>query len=116
MWEGRVSLRWEITVLSVCRSVCLSVGRSVSRSVSRNQSVGKQSVRKEEKNVFRQLMRFVIIMRRREAKGSINTGRCQDTRVSQSTPPQYNLEHKYVYKLGILYTNVLSSLAYLTFH
>ena len=86
-----MSLRWEITVLSVCRSVglsvCWSVGRSVGRSVSRNQSVGKQSVRKEEKNVFRQLVKLVMMRRKREAKGSINTGRCQDTRVSQSTPP-----------------------------
>src|SRR6266699_7354578 len=72
-----------------CLSVGLSVCRSVGRSVSRNQSVGKQSVRKEERNVFGQLVRFVIMIRRREAKGSINTGRCQDTRVSQSTPPQY---------------------------
>src|SRR6266702_6409899 len=70
-------------------AVYLSVCRSVGRSVSRNQSVGKQSVRKEERNVFRQLVRLVMMMRRREAKGSINTGRCQDTRVSQSTPPQY---------------------------
>src|SRR6266566_1796988 len=83
LWEGMVSLRWEITVLSVCRSV----GQSVGRSVCSNQSVGKQSVRKEERNVFGQLVRFVMMMRRREAKGSINTGRCQDTRVSQSTPP-----------------------------
>jgi hypothetical protein len=37
-----------------CQSVCLSVGRSVGRSVvSRNQSVGKQSVRRKERNVFR---------------------------------------------------------------
>ena len=47
--------------LSVCRSVGLSVGRSVGRSVSRNQSVGKQSVRKEEKNIFRQLVRLVMM-------------------------------------------------------
>ena len=93
-----MSLRWEITVLSVCRSVCLSVGRSVSR----NQSVGKQSVRKEERNVFGQLVRFIIIIRRREAKGSINTGRCQDTRVSQSTPPHYYVGSIYIrYILGI---------------
>ena len=51
-----MSLRWEIIVLSVCRSVGLSVGQSVSR----NQLVGKQSVRKEEKNVFGQLVRFVM--------------------------------------------------------
>src|SRR6266576_2849121 len=89
MWEGMVSLRWEITVLSVCWSVGLLVGRSVGWSVSRNQSVGKQSVRKEEKNVFCQLVRLVMMMRRREAKGSINTKRCQDTKVSQFTPPQY---------------------------
>ncbi len=67
-----MSLRWEITVLSVCWSVGLSVGRSVSR----NQLVGKQSVRKKEMNVFGQLVRFVIMRRKREAKGSINTGRC----------------------------------------
>jgi hypothetical protein len=42
-----------------CLSVCLSVGRSVGRQsfgrsvVSRNQSVGKQSVRRKERNVFR---------------------------------------------------------------
>ena len=78
-----MSLRCEITVLSIYQSV----GRSVSESVSRNQSVGKQSVRKEEKNVFRQLVKLVMMRRKREAKGSINTGRCQDTRVSQSTPP-----------------------------
>src|SRR6266699_5738876 len=70
-------------------AVCLSVCRSVSWLVGRNQLVGKQSVRKEEKNVFCQLVRLVMMRRRREAKGSINTGRCQDTRVSQSTPPQY---------------------------
>ena len=41
-------------------AVCLSVCRSVGRSVGRNQSVGKQSVRKEEKNVFGQLVRLVM--------------------------------------------------------
>ena len=37
---------------AVSQSVSLSVGRSVSQSVGRNQSVGKQSVRRKEKNVF----------------------------------------------------------------
>ena len=45
---------------AVCLSVCWSVSQSVSQSVSRNQSVGKQSVRKEERNVFGQLVRFVM--------------------------------------------------------
>src|SRR6266576_2235996 len=36
-------------------AVCLSVGQSVGR----NQSVGKQSVREEEKNIFGQLVRLI---------------------------------------------------------
>jgi len=47
-------------VLSVYLSVGLSVCQSVGQSVSRNQLVGKQSVRKEERNVFGQLVRFVM--------------------------------------------------------
>jgi hypothetical protein len=37
---------------AVCLSVGRSVGRSVGQSVGRNQSVGKQSIRRKEKNVF----------------------------------------------------------------
>ena len=57
-------------------SVCLSV----SLSVSRNQSLEKQSV-KGKKRVYSG--RFVMRKdeeRRKEAKGFINTGKCQDAR------------------------------------
>jgi len=73
VWEGTTSLRWESL-----GSVSLSVGQSVGR----NQSV-KQSVRKKEKSVFPVTGKVVISMyeeRRKEAEGSINIGKCQDSR------------------------------------
>ena len=63
------------------QSVSQSVGRSVGRSVvSRNQSVGKQSVRRKERMYFGRSVKRKDGGRRKEAKGSINTGKCQDTR------------------------------------
>jgi hypothetical protein len=69
---------------AVSLSVCLSVGRSVSRQsvVSRNQSVGKQLVRRKERNVFRS----VVMIRRRGAEGLIYTGKRQDTKWWSSLP------------------------------
>jgi hypothetical protein len=43
---------YDLSLIGSQGAVCLSIGRSVGWSVGRNQSVGKQSVRREEKNVF----------------------------------------------------------------
>ena len=59
--EGRLSDGKSQCYLSIYRSVGQSVSQSVGQSVSHNQSVGKQSVRKEGKNVFGQLVRLVIM-------------------------------------------------------
>ena len=75
-------------MLSVCLSVGRSVGQSVSRSVGRSVSQlvsYNQSVRKKEKSVFPVTGRVIICMyiikgRRKEAEGSINIGKCQDSR------------------------------------
>ena len=77
-------------MLSVCLSVGQSVGRLVGQSVgqsvvSRHQLVGKQSVRRKERMYSRQ----VVLARRREAEGSIYTGKCQGTK-QQSILPHYN--------------------------
>ena len=65
-------------------AVSLSVGRSVGRSVGQSVS---QLVRKKEKSVFPVTGRVVICIyicilegRRKEAEGSINIGKCQDSR------------------------------------
>jgi len=62
-----------------CQSVSLSVGQSVSC----NQLVEKQLVRKKEKSVFPvtgKVVIYIIEGRRKEAEGSINIGKCQDSR------------------------------------
>jgi len=70
---------------SQCRqSVSLSVGRSVGQSVSQSVSYN-QSERKKEKSVFPVTGKVVIYIyiiegRRKEAEGSINIGKCQDSR------------------------------------
>jgi hypothetical protein len=43
---------YDLSLIGSHGAVCLSVCWSVGRSVGRNQSVGKQSVRREEKSVF----------------------------------------------------------------
>ena len=75
VWEGTVSLGWEVTVRSVCLSVGQSVGRSVSQSVSHNQSVRKGKRVYSGRCVMRK-----IKGRRKEPEGFINTGKCQGTR------------------------------------
>ena len=73
--------------------VCLSVGWSVSRSVSQSVSYN-QSVRKKEKSVFPVTSRVIIYIyiiegRRKEAEGSINIGKCQDSRRRPIYPTIY---------------------------
>ena len=60
-------------------AVYLSVGRSVGRSVSQSVVISQQE---REKRVYfgRLLMRKMRGERRKEAEGSINIEKCQDTR------------------------------------
>ena len=59
MWEGTVSLRWKVTVLSVC----LSVGWSVGQSVVIGQSEGKKRMYSGKS------VRYKIDIRRKKAEG-----------------------------------------------
>ena len=63
MWEGTVSLRWKVTV----PSVCLSVGRSFGRSVVISRKAVSQKGKKRMYSGKFVMHKFNV--RRKEAKG-----------------------------------------------
>ena len=86
MWEGTVSLRWKVTVLSCCRAVGRSVGRSVVISRKAVSQKGKKRIY-SGKSVMRK-----ILVRRKEAEGFYKYRKNAKTLGDfQSTPPHTSL-------------------------